>query len=90
MSLVPLNITADVSDCPYGHKISADILLETDEILLLKTKLGVLLYVVIIHPVYSVDLSQGAVNRVYINYILHFVFNNYILSISNNISADIL
>jgi len=53
----------------YGHKMSVYILLKIDEMWLLKTKAGVLLYVVIIHPVYSVEVSYGGVNRVYNNYI---------------------
>jgi hypothetical protein len=60
-----------MSHSPYGHKISAYVLLKIDKILLLKTKeLGVLLYVVNTHPVIkikttviNIELSVACINN---------------------------
>ena len=50
------------------HVVSVYVLLKSDKIQLLKTKLDVL-YVVNIHPVYSIeDVSQGGFNMMYLIY----------------------
>ena len=54
-----LNLTKNVSNSPCGHKMAAYILLKLDNIYLLKQiQLGVLLYVVNIHP-YFVFLERA-------------------------------
>jgi len=77
VTVEPLNVMTDLSDGPCCHKMPADILLEIDEMQLLKTKLGVLFYVVNILPIYSLQVSQGVVNRVYINYIQQYIKSNF-------------
>ena len=45
----PLNLTINASHSQYGHKMSVYVLKKSDKIELLKTKLGVFLYVVNIY-----------------------------------------
>jgi len=52
----PLNIKLNVSASPHSHKMSVYVLLKSYEIRQSKNKTGVLVYVVNIHPVYSVEL----------------------------------
>jgi hypothetical protein len=48
-----------MSQSPCDQKMSVYVLLKSDKIYLLQTKLGILLYVVNIRPVYFVEVSQG-------------------------------
>jgi len=52
----PINVKINVSTSPYGHKMSVYVLLKSYETQQFKNKTTVLLYVVNIHPVYSVKL----------------------------------
>ena len=57
----PLNIIINASNSPYEHIMSAYVLLKSDKTKLLKQiKLGVLLYVVNIHPV-EVCITRGII-----------------------------
>lgn len=50
MSVDPLNFIMNASNSQCDHKISASVLFKSDK-MSLKIKLGVMLYVVNIHPV---------------------------------------
>ena len=61
----PLNVKINVSNSPYGHKMSVYVLLKSYEIWQFKNKTGILLYVVNIHPVYSVAMfiKRGMIHK---------------------------
>lgn len=57
MSVEKLNFMIDFSASPYGYKMSVCVLLKSD-------KLGVSLYVVKTHPVFSVDMCVPPITLV--------------------------
>jgi len=62
----PLNFMIEVSDSPYGHKMSVYVLLKSD-------KLGISLYVLKTHPVYSVEVCVPRITLVALGVSLHVV-----------------